>query len=208
MHSVEQSATIGLRERRRQATRLRLTTAARALTAEHGLSGFTVEQLCEQVGVSRRTFFNYFPTKEDAVVGHGDDSLDDDVVAWFVAGGGAPGEPSAGLLDDLVALTAAEIERIAVTADELAAFIAATTTEPDVLRRFMNSGAALDRRLVALVEEREGLRAGDPRAEAAVLTVSALMRRACERFFAPDNASPFRELAADSLAAARAVYRA
>ena len=187
---------------------MRLTTAARALTADRGLSGFTVEELCEQVGVSRRTFFNYFPGKEDAIVGHGDDSLDDDVVAWFVSGGATAGAPSATLLDDLVALTAAEIERIAVTPGELAAFIAAITTEPDILRRFMDSGAALDRRLVALVEEREGLTAGDPRAEAAVLTVGALTRRACERFFAPGNAIPFRELAAGALSAARDVYRA
>ena len=36
---------------------------------EHGLDGFTMEQLAERVGVSRRTLFYYFPAKDDAVLG-------------------------------------------------------------------------------------------------------------------------------------------
>src|ERR1700712_2523037 len=55
--------------RRQQRTREQLISAARRLTATHGLSGFTVQELSDQVGVSRRTFFNYFASKEDAVLG-------------------------------------------------------------------------------------------------------------------------------------------
>jgi AcrR family transcriptional regulator len=39
-----------------------------ALVLRHGLAGATVDAIAEQAGVSRRTFFNYFPTKEDAVL--------------------------------------------------------------------------------------------------------------------------------------------
>ncbi|MGP4991561.1 TetR/AcrR family transcriptional regulator, partial [Glutamicibacter ardleyensis] len=39
-------------------TRLSITQHARELTAEHGFAGFTVDQLCAGVGISRRTFFN------------------------------------------------------------------------------------------------------------------------------------------------------
>lgn len=38
------------------------------LVEKHGLS-ITVNQISEQLGISARTFFNYFPTKEDAVLG-------------------------------------------------------------------------------------------------------------------------------------------
>ena len=42
---------------------------AQKLTEEHGLDGFTMEELAESAGVSRRTLFNYFPSKIDAVLG-------------------------------------------------------------------------------------------------------------------------------------------
>lgn len=41
--------------------------AAAALAEEHGLGGFTVNDLAERAGVSRRTIFNHFASVEDAV---------------------------------------------------------------------------------------------------------------------------------------------
>ena len=74
----------GLRERKRAATRGSITAVARSLTAERGLNGYTVEEVCEQAGISRRTFFNYFPSKEDAILGHVDDELPEEVFADFI----------------------------------------------------------------------------------------------------------------------------
>jgi len=54
---------------RTRALRRRTIVEARRATIEHGLHGFTIEQLCETVGVSRRTFFNHFASKDDAVLG-------------------------------------------------------------------------------------------------------------------------------------------
>lgn len=86
----------GLRERKRAATRAAITAVARTLTAERGLNGYTVEEVCERADISRRTFFNYFPTKEDAILGHIDDDIPSDVLEEFIAGGKAspPGEIS------------------------------------------------------------------------------------------------------------------
>ncbi|MDD0857104.1 TetR family transcriptional regulator [Arthrobacter alpinus] len=78
--------TQGLRARKREATRSAITARARALTAQDGLNGFTIEQLCEDVGVSRRTFFNYFPSKEDAIIGHLLDEFPAGAMAEFLAG--------------------------------------------------------------------------------------------------------------------------
>ncbi|MEV8442376.1 TetR/AcrR family transcriptional regulator [Actinosynnema sp. NPDC051121] len=58
----------GLRERKKLATRTALADAALRLCVAHGLDGVTVEQLATEAGVSLRTFFNYFSSKEEAVV--------------------------------------------------------------------------------------------------------------------------------------------
>ncbi|GMA24062.1 putative regulatory protein, TetR family [Luteimicrobium album] len=56
-----------LRARKREATREALATAAFALARDHGLDGFTVDDVARRADVSRRTFFNYFTSKEQAV---------------------------------------------------------------------------------------------------------------------------------------------
>ena len=62
-------ATLGRRERKKLETRRALQDAALRLTLDHGLSKVTVEEIAEAADVSVRTFFNYFATKEDAIVG-------------------------------------------------------------------------------------------------------------------------------------------
>jgi AcrR family transcriptional regulator len=188
-------------------TRAALTRAARRLTAERGLSGFTVEELCETVGVSRRTFFNYFPTKEAALVGHAADQFDDAAVdAFMAAGNRSAGELSPSLLGDLADLVISQIQRIGVTPEEAAGFIAAVDREPQLLRSLLQSSAAVDSYLAQLVEWREGLRQGDPRAKAAVLILGTLTRSSCERFFRADNSEPFDGLLRGALAAATEVF--
>ena len=48
-------------------TRRALAQAARELIGEQGYRDTTVEQIAERVGVSARTFFRHFPTKEAAL---------------------------------------------------------------------------------------------------------------------------------------------
>jgi AcrR family transcriptional regulator len=60
--------TTGLRERKKLRTRHALGAAALELAVAHGLAEVTVEQIAEAADVSPRTFFNYFSSKEEAIV--------------------------------------------------------------------------------------------------------------------------------------------
>lgn len=57
------------RNARGLATARRIEAAAVRLATDRGLDGLTVDDICAQVGVSQRTFFHHFPTKEDALLG-------------------------------------------------------------------------------------------------------------------------------------------
>ena len=57
----------GLRERKRQQTRERLTRAAMALFLERGFEATTLDDIAAAADISRRSFFHYFASKEDVV---------------------------------------------------------------------------------------------------------------------------------------------
>ncbi|MDQ1682160.1 MAG: hypothetical protein QOC60_758 [Frankiaceae bacterium] len=61
--------TAGRRDRKKAETRESLQWAALRLAKEHGYERVTVEAITEAADVSVRTFFNYFATKEDALLG-------------------------------------------------------------------------------------------------------------------------------------------
>ena len=61
------SGPAGLRERKRQQTRERLTRAAMALFLERGFEATTLDDIAAAADISRRSFFHYFASKEDVV---------------------------------------------------------------------------------------------------------------------------------------------
>jgi AcrR family transcriptional regulator len=65
---VQALAAPSLSERKRQVVRDQLGEAALRLLADQGYEETTVEQIVAAAGVSRRTFFRYFKSKEDVVV--------------------------------------------------------------------------------------------------------------------------------------------
>ena len=77
--------------------------AAQELTLERGYQGWTLEELAERVGVSRRTLFNHVESKEHAVLGPRP-TIDDAALAEFRSGG-----PTGRLLHDAVHLAIAAI---------------------------------------------------------------------------------------------------
>lgn len=59
----------GLRERTRRAVHREIAEAGMELFLEQGFEETTIDQIAEAAGISRRSFFRYFATKEDVVLG-------------------------------------------------------------------------------------------------------------------------------------------
>ncbi|EMY34785.1 hypothetical protein D477_007706 [Arthrobacter crystallopoietes BAB-32] len=77
------SQLISLRDRKRAETWSALHGAASDLALNHGLESVTIEAVAAAAGVSTRTFFNYFPSKEDAVLGLQEPSVEESMLADF-----------------------------------------------------------------------------------------------------------------------------
>jgi AcrR family transcriptional regulator len=59
----------GLRERTRRAVQKEITDVAEQLFVERGYDATTIDDIAEAAGLSRRSVFRYFCSKEDIVVG-------------------------------------------------------------------------------------------------------------------------------------------
>ncbi|WP_433335159.1 TetR family transcriptional regulator [Spirillospora sp. CA-294931] len=83
-------ALAGLRERKKQRTRMALIDAALDLFLEKGYDATTIDEIVAAVEVSQRTFFRYFATKEDVVTGF---LAEHDQVMMECLAGRSAGEP-------------------------------------------------------------------------------------------------------------------
>ncbi|PJJ55429.1 TetR/AcrR family transcriptional regulator [Compostimonas suwonensis] len=92
----------GLRERKRIATRRTIQRSVLLLAVEHGFDRVTVEDISRESQISPRTFFNYFSSKDEALVGDIPELPDEPIVEQFVTAG-----PDGDILDQLGELFAA-----------------------------------------------------------------------------------------------------
>ena len=77
VEQVQPSAE-GLRYRKKLKARLAVERAALELVIERGYDGVTVEDICARAEISKKTFFNYFPSKASAITGRMDSFPDDE----------------------------------------------------------------------------------------------------------------------------------
>ncbi|GAA1431701.1 TetR family transcriptional regulator [Microlunatus lacustris] len=196
---AETGAVPRLWDRSRQAAREEIERTALRLFTEQGFDATTIDQIVAEVGISRRSFFRYFGTKEDIVLG--------DLVAVGRT-----------LRDALAARPAEEDPWSALRAAFLA--MAAHGPSPErrltVMRLMLTSSSLRARHLekhlqwqgllVPLLEQRLGVDAGaapDPRARALVSAALGCLDTALEVWTLRDGEADPVELYDQAVAAVR-----
>lgn len=148
-NALVQYSNLGLRERQRIDTLKSLRTAAVELVRENGLIDTTVAEIADRAGVSRRTFFNYYACKEDAVLGAGPANIPDDLVDDFL--NAPPGPDRLTRAVDLVIAVAASIRQGGgLHADHRELVI----TYPQLAERMQQHGASAQEQLSTNIIER------------------------------------------------------
>jgi AcrR family transcriptional regulator len=153
------TAPPGLRERKRLATRRAIQVAVLDLIAENGFDAVTVEMISRRADVSPRTFFNYFTSKEEAVVGDPPELPDGAAIDHFVDGHDEP------ILDGLVALLDQAVVTATVDRELVQRRRIVLRAHPDLFAKRIASMRDFEERLSEIVARRF---TADPRLSAAV----------------------------------------
>jgi AcrR family transcriptional regulator len=146
------------RDLQKEQTRLDLALAAVELAKAGGLANLRVPQIAEAVGVSPRTFNNYFPSKEAAIVFP--TTLRAAQIASRLAARPA-GEPLADALIESVTSLYGPQGQEGLPAGWLDGFRALMAAEPALLGEYLKAMAAGERDLADKIATRIGAADGD-----------------------------------------------
>ena len=78
MHVMQDCTELGLRKLKKAETRLAIEQAAVDIACERGYEAATPEAIAARARVSLRTFYNYFPSRDMAIVGEGPPLIDEE----------------------------------------------------------------------------------------------------------------------------------
>ncbi|TPG25603.1 TetR family transcriptional regulator [Mycolicibacterium hodleri] len=172
------ASTEDLRTRRRRETARDVHLVALRLVRERGFDAVTVEAISAAAGIAPRTFFNYFPTKEAAVVYGPFDLADADVQA-FCAG---PAVPPPKLLRELLVLLASNLVTDPPSRDELHDVLAVAHAHPGVLSAMLGQLDDFKQRVAGLVADRLGRPADDEAADMIAALALTVLRTGFDRW--------------------------
>lgn len=127
-HTLEQTPEPGgLRERKKRQTRQLISDTATMLFLERGFNRVRVAEVAEACGVSEKTVFNYFPTKESLVLDKEED------MAAEVRRAVAPGAGGRSLVDGVVDVIVENLRNLFARLEE----DHVGEPEVDLIRRFI-----------------------------------------------------------------------
>jgi AcrR family transcriptional regulator len=152
------SAPASRRDRQKEQTRLDLALAAFELARDHGLAQVRVPQIAAAVGVSTRTFNNYFVSKEAAIVWPAS------LRAGQLAGNLADRPPAESLEDALVASVAGlygESGPVGLPASWQDEFRLLVAAEPALQGEYLKAASAAEGALARAIARRAGLAADE-----------------------------------------------
>ncbi|WP_037369398.1 TetR/AcrR family transcriptional regulator [Amycolatopsis orientalis] len=164
----------GLRERKKQATRVALREAALRLAIEHGPANVRVDDIAEAAGVSPRTYNNYFSSREEAIVAAVTADRENRIATAV-----AERSPDTRLAE---AVIDAVIEQYTDPGEQSRDALLLITTNPGLRTAFLDAPAALADPL----QEALAPRVGDQRtARVLAASIAAAVRVALEQWTQP-----------------------
>jgi AcrR family transcriptional regulator len=164
----------GLRERKKQATRKALREAALALALERGPDNVRVDDIAEAAGVSPRTYNNYFPGRDQAIVAAVTAEREARVAAAVAA------RPASTRLAD--AIVDAIVEQYTEPGEPDHDALLLITTRPALREAFAGTADAIEHPLAAAIAERLG---DASTAQVLAASVAAAVRVALNRWLQP-----------------------
>ena len=174
----------GRRERKKLATRQALMDAALRLVADRGLEQVTVEDISEAADVATRTFFNYFSSKEEALLGNAPEKAA--TVHRLVVDRPATESPLEAVYQVLRELTLQQARR----REELLLRQQVIERHPGLLARQLGMYASFERALTAAVAERLGAPADALYARVMATAAVAAARAAVSSWMADQGRRP------------------
>jgi AcrR family transcriptional regulator len=170
--------TEGLRERKKRLMRQQLSDTATRMFMERGFDAVRVTEIAEECGVSEKTVFNYFPTKESLIL----DRLES-TVASLKSGLTRPGvEPAAAALqilnDELTAMTSwlAAQDDLAQASAAIRRFGTLIQASPSLRAHQSDMMDQLTAVAAEILAGRAGLRPDDPEPQIAATALLGLWR--------------------------------
>jgi AcrR family transcriptional regulator len=199
---------LGLRDRKRVATRARMEQAAVELVLRDGFQHATIEAICDAADVSTRTFFNYFDSKEDAVLGLAELQISDSGVMAKTMRGEEVDVVEA-LVELIVEMTTPALENRALhkprteilqrNPELFTKQIARLTRITDELMAAVHTLIAHDPRFTTLAT------AASPMAELILAMCSAAVRTSAKEWIAAGSDAPIDQIRIRAIALAREV---
>src|SRR5580704_2477385 len=181
------SARLGLRERKKLATRDAIGGAVFRLAAQRGLENVTVEDIAAAANVSPRTFNNYFTSKLEAISALG---IDRAVRIGAALCERPPAEP---LWEAITAAVLDHYDTVQSPQGEWKDGMRRVLRSPAMRGEYLKTNAAMQRALAAAIAEREGL---DPDRDMLPVVlagaVTTATQSAVRRWFDADPPVPLR----------------
>lgn len=177
------AASCGLRERKKRATRRALHDAALRLALERGLDHLTVEEISAAADVSVRTFFNYFPSKEQAILGDDLFPADEEKAKTVMLGADTVLDGLHAIIMSLAAETATRREQVLMRWQLMERY-------PALLPRMFARLEDFDKALAVAVAARTGGSPDDAYPQLMAAVTTAAMRIAVRRWTAGHGDHP------------------
>lgn len=129
-------------------TALRIERSAVQLVLKHGYEPTTVDMICADAGVSQRTFFNHFATKDAAIIGTSVPRLDEHRVRAFITSN----DPQ--ILADATMLISIDTLSGATNPTLMMQRMQAISSNPALMQRQLERFAAIEVELADVIEYR------------------------------------------------------